>query len=447
MTGNELFAPILVPDDLLASTSGQAWVRAMLDAEAALARAEAAAGIVPPGDAERITDACRTLTLDAGELGRAARAGGNPVIPLVLALRTAVEPGTRAHVHLSATSQDILDTAAMLVARRSIGVILPGLDTLAGQCAALAERHRTTLMAGRTLLQHAVPVTFGGKAAGWLMGVLDARDLLRRSRERLAVQFGGAAGTLASLGTAGPDVVARFAAELGLAEPTVPWHTARQRVAELAATLGIVAGTAAKIGGDVVLLAQTEVGEVTEALAPGRGSSSTMPHKHNPVDAIATVTAARRCAALVPVALEALVAEQERAAGGWQAEWATLADLLGLAGGAVAHAVAALDGLTVDPDAMARNLRKGGGAVLAERVLAALTPLLGREEAAERVARAASAGPQFAAALLEDPVLAEALATAGWDGPRLGELLDPATYVGATDTWIDRALAAYRKGG
>lgn len=447
MTGDALFAPILVPDDLLAATSAQAWVRAMLDAEAALARAEVAAGIVPPGDAEAIAHACGTVSLDPGELGRAARAGGNPVIPLVEAVRAAVAPTAREHVHLGATSQDILDTAAMLVARDSVDLILGRLESLAGQCAALAERHRTTLMAGRTLLQHAIPVTFGGKAAAWLMGVLDARDVLRRARERLAVQLGGAAGTLASLGAAGPKVLTQFAGELGLAEPALPWHTARQRVAELAAALGIVAGTAAKIGGDVVLLAQTEVGEVAEALAPGRGGSSSMPHKQNPVEAIATLTAARRCAALVPVVLEALVAEHERAGGGWQAEWATLTDLLGLAGGAVAHACAALDGLTVDPDAMARNLGTGGGAVLAERVVAAVVPVLGRQDATERVARAASARTPFAIALLDDPVLAEALAATGWDGPRLDELLDPATYLGATDTWIDRALAAYRASG
>ena len=453
MPADSLFTPILVPDSLLEATSDRAWLRAMLDAEAALARAEAAAGLIPPEAASAIAGACSRLldpasastppALDPAALGQAARQGGNPVIPLVRAVRAAVPEAARRHVHHGATSQDILDTAAVLVAHRATTITLAELDGLAAECAALAEQHRHTVMAGRTLLQQAVPTTFGLKAAGWLAGVVEARRLLVDAHARLAVQLGGAAGTLAVLGTRGPEVMARFAAELGLAEPALPWHTARQRPAELAASLGIVAGTAAKIGGDVVLLSQTEVGEVAEAAAPGRGGSSTMPHKRNPVHAIAAVTAARRGAALVPVVLEALGAEHERAAGGWQAEWETITDLLALAGGAVAHARASLHGLEVDAVAMARNLGLTGGALMAERVVMALAPELGHEAATERVeraAQAASAHHPFADALRADPVLAGTL-----DDERLAELLDPSTYLGAADTWIDRALALYRE--
>ncbi|MGH9068192.1 MAG: class-II fumarase/aspartase family protein [Acidimicrobiales bacterium] len=456
----ELFGPIVCTDEVLDATSDRAWVRALLDAESALARAEAEVGVIPVAAAEAIAVACAACAagpapgsggpaggggdFDAARLGREARGGGNPVIPLVRALSGAVAPEGRDWVHWGATSQDIMDTAAMLVSCRTVALIEADLEGLAGACAGLAETHRATLMVGRTLLQPALPVTFGLECAGWLGGVTDARAGLARVRSRLAAQLGGAAGTLASLGAEGPAVMARFAAHLGLAEPVLVWHTARQRVAELASALAIAAGTAAKIAGDVALLMQAEVGEVAEPAAPGRGVSSTLPHKRNPVAAAAVGAAARQAYALVPVLLSALGAEHQRALSAWPAEWGALTELLALAGGAVARTRETVAGLEVHPEAMAANLARTGGAVMAERISLALAPILGRQAAKDAVAgvaaRAASSGRSLAEELGDDP------AVVGAFGPgRLPGLLDPAGYLGATDAWIDRALAAHAR--
>jgi len=430
----ELFGPILVTDALLDATGDRAWLQALLEAEAALADAEAEVGVVPPEAARAIGAACREVSLDAGQLGRAARAGGNPVIPLAAALRRAVPDGARPWVHWGATSQDILDTAAMLVSKRALALIEADLAGLARECANLAHAHRHTLMVGRTLLQPAVPITFGLKAAGWLVATLDARRDLVHAAGELAAQLGGAAGTLASLGDQGPAVAALFAHKLGLAEAVLPWHTARQRVARLACALGTAAGTASKVAWDVALLMQAEVGEATEPAAPGRGGSSTMPHKRNPVGAAVVGAACRQAQALVPVLLQAVVAEHERAVGAWQAEWGSLSELLALAGGAVARTRETVAGLEVHAPVMASNLERSRGAVMAERVSLALAPRLGREEAAAAVARAIASGRD-----LGDELGAEGLV--GED--ERAQWLDPRSYLGATGTWIDRALEAW----
>jgi 3-carboxy-cis,cis-muconate cycloisomerase len=441
--GDGLFAPALVSDELIALTGDAAWLQALLDAEAGLARAEADVGIVPPEAAEIIAGCCRAAAFDVAELGAAARAGGNPVIPLVAALTAQVPAPARRWVHWGATSQDILDTGAMLVAERSLVVIDRELAALAEGCATLAQRHRHTLMAGRTLLQQALPITFGGKAAGWLLGVLDARRLVMSARSGLAVQLGGAAGTLASLGADGPAVVRQFARHLGLAEPPAPWHTARQRVAALGAALATATATAAKISGDVALMMQTEVAEVAEPSGPGRGGSSTLPHKRNPVGAVAVATAARRATALLPLLIGAVVTEHERPVGAWQAEWQALAEQLALTGGAAGQTAATVAGLTVDEAAMAANLARTGGLLLAERVTFALAATLERSEASRMVSAAASrsaaGGIGFAEALAADPQISGLL-----DRGRIAELLRPAGYLGATQVWIDRALDAHR---
>jgi 3-carboxy-cis,cis-muconate cycloisomerase len=436
LTGDRLFAPIFTTDDLLAATGDAAWLQALLDAEAALAGAEADCGLIPAAAAEGIAACCQAARFDPQALGRAARQGGNPVIPLVAALAAEVAPDAREWVHWGATSQDILDTAAMLVARRAGILIDADLQRLAGACAGLTRTHRLTLMAGRTLLQQALPVTFGLKAAGWLGGVDDARRQLDAARAGLAVQLGGAAGTLASLGEDGPAVLGAFARRLGLAEPPLPWHTARQRVSALAGALGTVAGTAAKISTDVVLMAQTEVGEATE---PTPGGSSTLPHKRNPAASAAVIAAARRAHALLPVLFTGLVAEHERAAGAWHAEWEPLSELLALAGGAAARTADVIDGLEIHPGAMSENMAASGGVVLAERVALAVAARTG-DRAAARVAvgRAARDGSGFAKALSGDALVGAVL-----DPAEIDELLDPAHYLGATATWIDRALAAH----
>src|SRR5262245_18533455 len=266
-----------MPDAVREAISDRAWLQAMLDFEAALARAEARAGLIPDEAALAIAGACRADLFDAGEIGHAGRGPGNPAAPLASALRERLDDDAARWVHWGATSQDVLDTAAMLVAGRVLDLVHADLGGVAAACARLADEHRATPMAGRTLLQQAVHTTFGLKAAGWLVSVLEARDRLGAiRRERLAGGLGGAPGTLSALGDEGPAVLALLAEELGLAEPAVPWHTARARLAELGAALAVTAGALSKVALDVILLAQTEVGEAAEATG---GGSSAMPHK------------------------------------------------------------------------------------------------------------------------------------------------------------------------
>src|SRR5262249_19199362 len=284
------FDGILVPDALRDAVSDAAWVDAMLQTEAALARAEAAARVIPAGAAEAIAETCAAFRPDPASLAADGRASGNPAEPLVRALRKAVGGEAADWVHHGATSQDIVDTAAMLVTRRALGLIGAELELVASACARLAEAHRATPMAARTLLQQAVPTTFGLKAAGWLTGVVDARAALESARAGLAAELGGAGGTLAALGDRGLDGLCLYAQELELAEPILPWHTSRNRLVALGAALEGVTGAVAKIALDVVLLAQTEVGEVRE---PAGGGSSTMPQKRNPVGSVLALACAR----------------------------------------------------------------------------------------------------------------------------------------------------------
>ncbi len=348
MTSSDLFTPIFVPDALQAAVSGDAWLRAMLDAETALAAAEAAEGVIPDEAAAAIAAAQPDLT----GIAVAAREAGNPVVPLVQALRAVAGE----HAHHGATSQDILDSAAMLVARRALIPVLHELDSVVGDCARLAREHRHTEMAGRTLLQQAQPVTFGLKAAGWLAGVAGARARLRELHATLPAQLGGATGTLSALGDRGPAVVERFAAELGLVAPPLPWHGDRRPVAELGAALAVAAGAVEKVALDVVLLAQTEVAEVAEDSSGGRGGSSAMAHKQNPVGAIRARAAARSVRAAAGVLLEAMAGEHERAAGAWHSEWTALSDALAGTGGAAWSLHEALAGLTVDAERMLANM-------------------------------------------------------------------------------------------
>jgi 3-carboxy-cis,cis-muconate cycloisomerase len=351
LTSRGLFTPIFVPEAVQDAVADDAWLRAMLDAEVALARAEAAHGLVSADTADAVARAARDLGDETvADLGAAARDSGNPVVPLVTALRAAA--GDQAH--FGATSQDILDSAAMLVAKRALVPVLAELDAIVDACAALAREHRATVMAGRTLMQQAEPVTFGLKAAGWLAGVSGARARLRELR--LPAQLGGAAGTLSKLGDRGPAVLASFARELGLDEPVLPWHGDRRPVAELGAALAIAAGAVEKVALDVILLAQTEVAEVAEESGGGRGGSSAMAHKRNPVGAIRARAAARAVRGAAGVLLEAMAGEHERAAGAWHSEWRALSDALAGTGGAAWSLHEALDGLTVDPERMRANL-------------------------------------------------------------------------------------------
>ncbi|ETK36896.1 3-carboxy-cis,cis-muconate cycloisomerase [Microbispora sp. ATCC PTA-5024] len=348
-----LLSPVRAGTRAEAATADHAWLRAMLDAEVGLARAQARLGVIPERAAAAIAAAAAPERFDVASLARRARDAGNPVVPLVADLRAAAREAG-AFVHHGATSQDIFDTAAMLVAVRARRVILADLDRVLAALARLAADHRSTPMAGRTLGQQAVPTTFGLKAAGWLAGCADARDRLAELRP--PVQLGGAAGTMAGYGDRALDLLPLFAAETGLAEPALPWHTLRTPVADLAAALAAVAGALGKLAVDVILLAQSEVGEVAEPATPGRGGSSAMPHKRNPVLATMIRAAALQVPAQAQILLASRIAEHERAAGSWHAEWQPLRECLRLAGGAAETAAELAEGLEVFPERMRRNL-------------------------------------------------------------------------------------------
>lgn len=440
-----LLAPLFAPDAMLEAVSDHAWLQAMLDFEAALAAAQARAGAIPGEAADRIAECCRAERFDPDALGRDARASGTPVVPLVGALRDLVGGDAAGHVHQGATSQDVMDTAAMLVARRALALIAADLDAIAAACAGLADEHRGTLMAGRTLLQQALPTTFGLKAAGWLVAVLEARGrLLAVHDSGLAVQLGGAAGTLASQGPEALTVLANLAAELSLAEPIVPWHTARARVADLGAALAVVAGTLGKVALDVALLAQTEVGEVAEPSGEGRGGSSALPHKRNPIGSALTRACARRVQGLTGTLLGALEQEHERAAGAWHAEWEPLREALAATGGAAASLREVLEGLEVRPDRMRANLELTGGLLLSERVAALVAErgagAEGRAAVEAAAGRAAGGGHSLREELEEEPAVRDVLS-----GDELERALDPAGYVGAAEPLVERALEAHRR--
>jgi 3-carboxy-cis,cis-muconate cycloisomerase len=338
------FDAIFVPDAMREAVSDRAWLEAMLKTEAALARAQARVGLIPAEAAHEVAEDCRPERYDLDQLAHEARSAGNPVPALV-------EAAASEWFHQGATSQDIVDTAAMLVSRDALELIHADLDAVAAACARLAEQHRETPMAGRTLMQRAEPTTFGLKAAGWLVEVLDARLWLWALR--LPAQLGGPTGTLASMGGHGPAVLGEFATALGLEEPVLPWHANRMLPATLGAALAVTAGALGKIALDVELLAQTEVGEVSS----GRGESSSMPHKRNPVEAVRVRACARRVQAAAGSLLSGVSDhEHERAAGAWHAEWAPLTEALACTGGAAAAAREMLDGLQVNPDRMRENV-------------------------------------------------------------------------------------------
>jgi 3-carboxy-cis,cis-muconate cycloisomerase len=439
-----MFDAIFTPQPLLDEVSDRAWLQAMLDFERALAAAEAELGLIPAEAAEAIAAACRAELFDADRIAVEGRGSGNPAEPLVRALRAAVGGEAAGYVHHGATSQDVVDTAAMLVATRALAHVLADVAAVTAACAELADAHRETTMVARTLLQHAVPTTFGLKAATWLAGVLEAQQLVLAAADRLAVQLGGAAGTLAALGERGPDVVAVVAGDLGLAEPALPWHASRVRVAALGSALAALAGSLAKIALDVVLMAQTEVGELAEPAAPGRGGSSTMPHKQNPVGSILTLACTRRAQAAAGLLTGSLAGEHERAAGAWQSEWDAISGGLAAAGGAAASMAEVLVGLQVDGARMAANLELTRGLVLSERLVFALAERIGQSDAKRLVgeagARAAERGTTLRAEV-------ERAGEVSLTRAEIELAFVPETYVGAADVFIDRALDLYRECG
>ncbi|MGW5635331.1 3-carboxy-cis,cis-muconate cycloisomerase [Streptomyces sp. NPDC003832] len=413
------------------ATGDTAYLQALLDAEAALTRAQG-----PPAAGAAVTGAADAGRYDTASIARRARSGGNPVIPLVADLTRAVGEEYGPYVHRGATSQDIMDTATMLVAHRALGAVLDDLDRTGSALARLAAEHRDTALPGRTLTQHAVPTTFGLKAAGWRALVLDARDRVTAVRDALPVQLGGAAGTLAAFtayGTEDPTaLVVAYAREAGLAAPTLPWHTLRTPVADLAGCLAFTAGALGKIATDVLTLSRTEIGELAEGSG---GGSSAMPHKANPVRSTLIAAAARRAPQLAATLYGSLAAEDERPAGAWHAEWEPLRELLRLTGGAARDAAELTDGLRVHADTMREHLGLTHGLIVSERLSAALAPVLGRARAkallTEAARRTHTEGRTLAELLAEEPELRDV---------DLGELTDPARYTGSAAALTDRAL-------
>jgi 3-carboxy-cis,cis-muconate cycloisomerase len=446
LTSDGLLAPIFTTAAMREAVGDRALLQAMLDGEAALALAEARAGVIPHEAAQAIAACCVADRFDMAELGRQAAPAGNPVIPLVRALTASVPGAAARYVHWGATSQDILDSALMLLIKRALPSIEADLTGAAAACAGHAAAHRATLMPGRTLLQQASPITFGLKAAGWLAALVEVRQSLAAYQDtRLAVQLGGASGTLASLGSRGLEVLRELAGELGLAEPALPWHTARARIAELGAALGITAGVLGKIALDVALLAQTEVAEVAEPAGEGRGGSSTLPHKRNPVGATAINAGVRRVHGLAGVLLGCMVQEHERAAGAWQAEWETLREALLLTAGAAAWAHDVLRDLEVYPERMRSNLETTHGLIMAEHVTMVLAESIGRREAHEAV-ESASRRAAGSDRPLRDELLGDQTVTSHLTPQQIDAALDPSGYLGSALAFIDRALAAYQDG-
>lgn len=506
-----LLSPVRAGTPAEASTGDEAWLRAMLDAEAALARAQARLGTVPPEAADAITEAAGSARIDVVELARGSRATANPVVGLVKALTAAVgeiAPSAAEYVHRGSTSQDIFDTAMMLVADRTLRPLADDLDATAEALAGLARAHRDTTMAGRTLTAHAVPTTFGLKAAGWRQLVLDAAVRIRRVLDGgLPVSLGGAAGTLAAYveyarladddsarqhgagggggggggdastsaavpggshaprdprtstvpvsgspppardtdaGTYAEQLTAAFADETGLAAPVLPWHSLRTPVADLAGALAFAAGALGKLAVDVETLSRTELGEVAEPAAEGRGGSSAMPHKRNPVLATLIRSAALQVPVLAAGVTQSMLAEDERSAGVWHAEWQLVRECLRLTGGAAHTAAELARGLTAEPGRMRANLASTHGLIVSERLSAVLAPLLGKAKAKELLGEASRWAVREDRPLRD--VLAEVPAVTGVLTPAaLDELLDPAGYTGAAGALVDRALGEGRK--
>ncbi|HTK11024.1 MAG TPA: 3-carboxy-cis,cis-muconate cycloisomerase [Ktedonobacteraceae bacterium] len=430
---------------MIATFSSSTHVRSMLLFEAALARAESRAGIISSETADAIALHCREEFFDIAALYREAALAGTPAIPLVRMLTARVGGEASKFVHWGATSQDAIDTALMLQMRDGIDLLLAELLALCEACATLATRYRHTPMVGRTLLQQALPITFGLKAARWLALVMRQVITLRERRERtLAVQLGGAAGTLASLGEKGPQVVELLAAELHLPAPELPWHSERDRIAEIAGTLGVIAGSLLKIAGDVVLLAQTEVGEASEEALPGKGGSSAMPQKHNPVDATRAIAAARLAIGEVPVLLSAMAQEHERAAGGWQTEWAAIPNLFCSTAGAAEAVRNTVVHLKIDIARMQANLDLTAGLIMAESLTMALAAHMGRPEA-YRIVQDLCKRVIPAKNDLRQLALTDARVCSILSSEEVALALDPAAYTGSADLFIDRALEAYHK--
>ena len=440
-----LLAPLLSSAAMRAVCDDVTYLQNMLDVEAALARAEAATGVIPKGMAEPIAKACKAGTFDLAALAEAATRSGNLAIPLVKVLTANVakaDAEAARYVHWGATSQDVIDTATMLTLRAAINALLADLERAIAGFARLAQQHRHTATVARTWLQHALPMPFGLKLAEYAAALARSRTRLKRlSGETLALQFGGAAGTLAALGDKGMEVAERLAQELKLPLPEAPWHGHRDRIAEASSVLAIISGTCGKIARDVSLMMQTDVAEAFEPSGEGRGGSSTMPHKRNPVACASALAAAAMAPSLAATIFAAQVGDHERSSGPWHAEWPTLPMLLLVTSGALAAIVDIAEGLEVDVERMRVNLDATGGLIMAEAVTFALAEKIGKSEAhrlIEEACKKAVADKQH----LRDVLSAEPKITSHLGAEQLAKLFEPMAYQGISQTLIDRLLAS-----
>lgn len=434
-------------DELVACFDARATLARMLEFEAALARAQAQLGLIPQRAAEHIGAECVVEFFDVAAIKRAAATSSSAAMPVVdmLTARVAARDSEAAHyVHWGSSTQDVMDNALMLQARAGLAALLSRLDRIAAPLAALTRTHRETLMVARTLSQHALPTTFGYKCALWLAAMESAGTELRRQRSALPLQFGGAAGTLAAYGTRGLELRDVLAHRLRLVA-VLPWHTDRTVIRALAAALAMTAASAGKLANDLILMMQSEVGELREAAGVGRGGSTALPHKRNPVAAIAVTAGAHR----VPGQLAALFAcfdhSHERASGAWHAEWQCLREMFVTVGAMLEQLAAALSGIEVNTQTMRANLDRSGGLIMAEAVAMALAPALGRSAAQALVKRA------VARASVEDRLLLEVLREdqavtqmLGEDG--LARAMDPRAYLGSHSAMVDAVLTRYEQG-
>jgi len=443
-----LLDPLFRRDALDKLFSEEARIQGMLDFEAALARAEAASGIVPQSQAHSITDKCRAENFDLSVIAKDAALAGNLAIPLVKRLTELVaheDKEAARFVHWGATSQDAIDTGCTLQLRGALDLINQDLARLAGTLVTLAEAHRATLIVARTWMQQALPTTFGFIVAGWLDAISRHRKRLAEVRPRaLTLQFGGAVGTLAALGGRGPEVAKALAGELGLSLPSIPWHTHRDRIAEIATTLGLCTGTLGKIARDISLHAQTEIAELSEPIVVGRGGSSTMPQKRNPVTCAVVLAAATRIPGLVNTLLSAMLQEEQRGLGGWHTEWETLPDIVRLSGGALHHLAEMLPGLEVDTARMRHNLELTSGLIFGEAVTMALGDRMGKMPA-HLLVEAACKKTREQNRHLKD-ILREESGLRGHLTPAdLESLFDARNYLGSADEFIRRVVAEARE--
>jgi 3-carboxy-cis,cis-muconate cycloisomerase len=445
ISSGNLLGPLFASAKMRAALSDAAVLQRMLDVEAALARAEAGTGVIPKSVAAPIAAACQGKRFDIAALGTAAAQAGNIAIPLVKALTAEVAKRNKdaaRFVHWGATSQDIIDTATVLTLREAAALLERDLARASKGFISLAKKHRNSVMAGRTWLQHALPTTFGMKCAEYVSSLARARTrMLAAVEEASVLQFGGASGTLAALRNKGGAVSRALGKQLDLAVPSTPWHAHSDRIANAASAIAIAIGECGKIARDVSLLMQTEVGEVSEPAGEGRGGSSTMPQKRNPVLSAQILAAANLAPGLVSSLLSGLVHEHERGTGGWQASWHALPQLLLIASGAFARTAEIATELEVDKARMRANLEISKGMIMAEAVQFALAEKLGKSQAHDLVAQASrqalTSGKHFKDTLRNISEVAQIL-----PGKKLDELFEPANYLGETQKFIDVAIAS-----